>query len=58
MKYGAHPEDIGLLVSMLELTTVGILESKSGVGLGEIETELVSVLEGNVSYGPNTKDNS
>lgn len=46
VKYGAQPEDIGLLISTPGSTAVGMLQSKPGADLGEIEIALASVLEG------------
>jgi len=46
VKYGAEPEDMGLLISTLGSSVVGMLDSKPGAELAEIEVALVSVFEG------------
>jgi hypothetical protein len=45
-RYGAGPEDIGLLVSTIGSTATGLLEAKPGASPAELESALTSLLTG------------
>ena len=45
-RYGASPEDIGLLISTIGSTATGMLESKPGATSAELESALTSLFSG------------
>ncbi len=46
VKYGSNPDDVGLLVTTAGTTAVGMLESRPGPTLAEIESALNSLFNG------------
>jgi hypothetical protein len=56
-RYGARPEDIGLLISTIGSTAAGMLESKPGATSAELETALTSLLTGKLGVADGTRVN-
>jgi len=54
-RYGANPEDIGLLISTIGSTATGMLESKPGATSAELESALTSLLTGSLGVADGTK---
>jgi hypothetical protein len=54
-RYGASPEDIGLLVSTIGSTAVGMLESKPGATPDELESALTSLFTGRLGIADGTR---
>jgi len=46
VRYGNHPDDIGLLLSTIGSTATGMLESKPGANPAELESALTSLFTG------------
>ncbi len=46
VKYGPNPDDMGLLITTAGSTVIGMLRSKPGPALGDLEAALSSVLTG------------
>ena len=53
-RYGANPEDIGLLISTIGSTATGMLESKPGASSSELESALTSLLTGRLGVADGT----
>ena len=56
-RYGASPEDIGLLFSTIGSTATGMLESKPGATATELESALTSLFTGRLGVAEGTKVN-
>lgn len=54
-RYGARPDDIGLLLSTIGSTAVGLLESRLGSTPEELESALTSLLTGILGVADRTK---
>lgn len=54
-RYGANPEDIGLLISTIGSTAAGMLESKPGATAVELESALTSLLTGRLGVANGTR---
>lgn len=54
-RYGASPEDIGLLVSTIGSTATGMLESKPGATPDELESALTSLFSGRLGVADGTR---
>lgn len=55
VRYGASPDDIGLLLSTTGTTAVGMLESRLGPTSGELETALTSLFMGILGVASGTR---
>jgi hypothetical protein len=53
-RYGASPEDIGLLIATIGSTATGMLESKPGTTSAELESALTSLLTGRLGVADGT----
>jgi hypothetical protein len=54
-RYGASPEDIGLLISTIGSTATGMLESKPGTTPAELESALTSLFTGRLGVADGTR---
>jgi len=54
-RYGASPEDIGLLISTIGSTATGMLESKPGATSAELESALTSLFSGRLGVADGTR---
>lgn len=54
-RYGASPEDIGLLISTIGSTATGMLESKPSANPDELELALTSLLAGRLGVANGTR---
>jgi hypothetical protein len=54
-RYGANPEDIGLLISTIGSTATGLLESKPGATSDELESALTSLFTGKLGVADGTR---
>lgn len=54
-RYGANPEDIGLLISTIGSTAADMLESKPGANPAELESALTSLFTGRLGVADGTK---
>jgi hypothetical protein len=54
-RYGASPEDIGLLISTIGSTAIGMLESKPGAAATELESALTSLFTERFGVADRTK---
>jgi hypothetical protein len=54
-RYGASPEDIGLLISTIGSTATGMLESKPGANPAELESALTSLFTGRLGVADGTR---
>jgi len=54
-RYGPNPEDIGLLISTVGSTAVGMLESKPGATQDQLESALTSLLTGRLGVADGTR---
>lgn len=54
-RYGASPEEIGLLISTMGSTATGMLESKPGPTSAELESALTSLFTGRLRIADGTK---
>ena len=54
-RYGASPEDIGLLVSTIGSTAIGLLDSKPGDNPRELEAALTSLFTGRLGVADGTR---
>jgi hypothetical protein len=55
VRYGAGPEDIGLLISTIGSTATGMLDSKPGASPAELESALTSLLTGRLGVADGTR---
>ena len=55
VRYGASPDDIGLLLSTIGSTAVGLLESRPGPTTAELESALTSLLTGILGVADRTR---
>jgi hypothetical protein len=54
-RYGAGPQDVGLLISTIGSTAAGLLESKPGATSNELESALTSLLIGKLGIAERTR---
>lgn len=54
-RYGANPEDIGLLISTIGSNATGMLESKPGANPYELESALTSLFSGRLGIADGTR---
>ena len=54
-RYGTNPEDVGLLISTIGSTAIGMLETKPGASQGELESALTSLFAGRLGIADSAR---